>query len=63
MELFEMVDRKDDLGKVIEWIDSDAKPRVYEPARHYLFREDDAISFFGKILEVKGVKLKFDLLK
>src|SRR5690606_1936975 len=40
--LFEKVDRKDDEGKVIPWINTAASPRFYEPSRHYILRESEA---------------------
>lgn len=61
LELFEMVERKDSEGKVKPWINVDSSPRLVEPWWHYLLRETEAIDFLGKILEDKGVKLKYSL--
>lgn len=59
--LFEKGERKDGDGKVIAWINTEANPRFYEPSRHYLLRESEAVELIGKNLQDKGVKLKYPL--
>ncbi len=52
LSLFEMKDRKDSAGKVIEWNSSDAQPRYYEKSKFNKIRELEKMKILDRLKDI-----------